>query len=303
MPPSRRNIAFRREELRCFLSTSPGGRRPAPRSDELGHSQIVMLQRERSDALASRREDCIEHRRCGDADCRLANATPKASGWHDDALDLRHLRDAHGIVAIEVRLLDATILDRALLIEQGRKAVDEGACDLPFDLGWVDRMTRVGGGDDAMDLDGALVAHRDLRARCHVAAIAHVLGDPTEDPLRRRVVPPRLFSDCIEHGAMLGMIGHQLAAELQRILANRMRKLIHETFEVDGVVVDIHATPEARRDRWIAHGMVDQKVRNGVTERRLASWIEARERSWVLSIFESSRKYCREDRLTRDAHL
>src|SRR5262249_40191198 len=49
--------------------------------------------------------------------------------------------------------------------------------------------------------------------------------------------------------------------------------------------------------------MIDQKVWNGVAERCLASWVEARERGRVLSVFKASRKYCRKDRLTRDAHV
>jgi hypothetical protein len=86
------------------------------------------------------------------------------------------------------------------------------------------------------------------------------------------------------------MICHQLAPELERVLADRMGKLVHEAFEIDGVVVDVHAAPEARRDVWVAHGVVDQKVRDGVAQRRLAPWIEARERGRVLSVLEASRK-------------
>jgi hypothetical protein len=86
----------------------------------------VVLQWERADALAGRREDCVEHRGCGDADRRLADATPETAGWHDDRFDLGHLRDAHRVVTVEVRLLDTIVLDRAFLVEQGGEAKDEG---------------------------------------------------------------------------------------------------------------------------------------------------------------------------------
>jgi hypothetical protein len=35
------------------------------------------------------------------------------------------------------------------------------------------------------------------------------------------------------------MLRHQLAAELERILAGRVRQLIHEALEVDGIVVEL----------------------------------------------------------------
>src|SRR5262245_20356575 len=259
-------------------------------SKRLRHSQIVVHQWERSDALAGRREDCVEHCGCGDADRRLADATPEASRWHDDRLDLRHLRDAHRVVIIEVRLLDATVLDRALLVEQGGEAKDERASDLPLDLRRVDRMTWIGRAHDAVDFDGTIAADRNLSACRHVAAVTHMLSQPTEDALWRRLAPPRRFGDGIEDGEMLGMICHQLAPELERVLADRMGKLVHEAFEIDGVVVDVHAAPEARRDVWVAHGVVNQKVRDGVAQRCLAPWIEAREGGRVLSVLEASRK-------------
>src|SRR5207245_3526958 len=105
-----------------------------------------------------------------------------------------------------------------------------------------------------------------------------MLGQPAEDALRRWLAPLRLFRDRIEDGEMLSMVRHQLAPELERVLADRMGKLIHEAFEIDGVLVDVHAEPETRWDVWVAYGMVDQMVRNGVAERRLAPWLEGRER-------------------------
>ena len=72
------------------------------------------------------------------------------------------------------------------------------------------------------------------------------------------------------------MARHQLAAELERILANGMRELVHEAFEIERILVVVHAAPEVRRDVWVAHGVVDQQVRDGVAERVLAP-----QQAWV----------------------
>src|SRR6516225_7822101 len=68
------------------------------------HLDVVVLQRERADALARSLKERIEHGGRGDADRRLADAAPRiaASGWHEDRLDLGHFGDAHRVVVIEV---------------------------------------------------------------------------------------------------------------------------------------------------------------------------------------------------------
>src|SRR6185369_15421746 len=136
----------------------------------LHHRDAVVLERERADALAGRRGERVEHRRRGHADRRLAHAAPEPAGRHDDRLDLRHLRDAHGIVAVEVGLLDAAVLDGALFHEDGREPVDERPGDLPLDLRRVDRVARIRRAHDAVHLDLVAAGDRDLGARGHVAA-------------------------------------------------------------------------------------------------------------------------------------
>src|SRR6266576_3819332 len=85
----------------------------------------VVLQRHGADALACRLGERVQHRRRGDADRRLADAAPdRAAGRHQDGFHFRHLRDAHRVVLVEVRLLDAAVLDRALLQKERRQAVD-----------------------------------------------------------------------------------------------------------------------------------------------------------------------------------
>ena len=65
---------------------------------------------------------------------------------------------------------------------------------------------------------------------------------------------------------MLGIVGHQRAAELQRVLAGRLGHLVDEALEEDGVLVVVDAAPEARRHVHVAHRVLDQQVRDGVAE-------------------------------------
>ena len=119
-----------------------------------------------------------------------------------------------------------------------------------------------------MDLE--LVAARpNFGAAGDIAAVAHVLAMPRIDALRRRLAPAGLLRHRVEHGEMLRMLPHQLAAELERILAGRVRQFVHEAFHVDGVLVGVHAAPEARRHVRVAHRVVDQQVRHRVAERAL----------------------------------
>ena len=132
-------------------------------------------------------------------------------------------------------------------------------------------MAAVGGGDDAMNLQIALGTDGDFGCGSDVAAVAHVLRDAAEDAARRGLAPADLLGDGVEHAEVLGMVRHQLAAELERILAGRQREFIHETFKIDGVLVVVHATPEAGRDVRVAHRVIDQQVRDRVAELRLRS--------------------------------
>src|SRR3989475_12816839 len=99
------------------------------------------------------------------------------------------------------------------------------------------------------------------------------------------------------------MLAHQLASELESILARGMRELVHEAFEEDRILVDVHAAPEARRDVRVAHRMVDQQVRDGVSDGEVPSRVEPLERERVLAVLEGCRPYGAEDRLARKAHV
>src|SRR5712691_2802007 len=121
----------------------------------------VVLQRHGADALPGRPVEGVQHGRRGDADRRLADSAPHGSaGRHQDGFHFRHLRDAHRVVLVEVRLLDAAVLHGALLEKERGEAIDERARDLALDLRRVHRVARVGGGDDAVHLDLVAVLHR-----------------------------------------------------------------------------------------------------------------------------------------------
>src|SRR6185312_13510959 len=100
----------------------------------------------------------VEHGRRSNGDCRLADATPEAAARHHDYFHVRHLAYPHRIIAVEVGLLDATILDRAPAVEQPGETKNKGAGDLPLDLRRIDDRAGIGG-NDAVHLD--LVAVSD----------------------------------------------------------------------------------------------------------------------------------------------
>ena len=168
-------------------------RRPSGRAPGSRKFDVMILQRKRADSLARRTEERVENRRPCDADRRLADATPEAATRHDDRFDLRHLGDAHRVVRIEILLLDASVLDRTLLIEQGRQTIDERACYLPLNLRWVDRIPGIGRRNDAMDLNLAVADNgnfgRPRRRSCRMTSFARF----RDEHLARGAFPIRFF--------------------------------------------------------------------------------------------------------------
>src|SRR5262249_58171874 len=159
--------------------------------------------------------------------------------------------------------LDASILHRALAEEQGGRSPADRTGTLPLNLRWIDRIARISDANDAMDLD-LVAVDRDLGAGGHVAAVIIYLREPAVDSLWRRRPPAPLGGRRIEHGKVLGMLCHQLATEFELVVADRLGELVDEAFEVDGVVIDVHATPEAGLNMRVAHRMIDEDVGNPV---------------------------------------
>ena len=125
---------------------------------------------------------------------------------------------------------------------------------------------RIGRGDDAVDLQLPVGADRDLGARGDVAAVAHDLGEAAIHAGGAGLPQPARSATALSTAEMLRAVRHQLAPERQRVLAGGMRELVDEALDVDRVVVDVHAAPEARRHVRVAHRVIDQQVRNRVAE-------------------------------------
>src|SRR5262249_24318364 len=121
-------------------------------------TKVPTLKPQRADALTGGREDSLEPRRRRDRNSRPPDAAPEIAARHDDDLDFGHLIDPHHVVAVKIGLLDCTAIDRAFAVERCGEAVDKRAGNLALDLRRVDRVARVGGRDDAVDLETALRA-------------------------------------------------------------------------------------------------------------------------------------------------
>ena len=90
----------------------------------------------------------------------------------------------------------------------------------------------------------------------------------------------------------------------ERILTRRLGQLVHEAFHVDGVLVGVHAAPEAWRHVRVAHRVIDQEVRHVVAVGRLgAARREALELHGIHAVLQVLRQQRRQDRLTGDADV
>src|SRR5690349_6297093 len=99
-------VPVREAVISSFELAVPQARNSSPNTNPFKTSnqfQAVVLQRHRAVALARGPVDRVQHRGRGHADGRLADPAPGvATALDDDGLDLRHLRDAHRLVGIEV---------------------------------------------------------------------------------------------------------------------------------------------------------------------------------------------------------
>ena len=100
---------------------------------------------------------------------------------------------------------------------------------------------------------------------------------------------PTFSATALSTRKVLRMFRHQLAPELERILPGRNGQLIHEAFEIDGVLIDVHAAPEPRRNVRVAHRVVDQQVRDRVANRALPpAGVETLERRGIHAVLTSA---------------
>ena len=163
-------------------------------------------------------------------------------------------------------------------------------------------MAGVGGGDDAVDPELAIRIHRDLGAGGHVAREGLADREPAVHALGGGGAPARPLRCRVQHRQGERVVGHQRAAELERVLAGGMGQLVHEAFHVDGVLVDVDPAPEPRRHRRVAHGVVDEQVRDAVADGVIAVGEQALEGDRVRAVLECGRAHRGEDGLPGDAH-
>ncbi len=82
-----------------------------------------------------------------------------------------------------------------------------------------------------------------------------------------------------------------------------MRHFVYEALKIDRVLVQIHAAPEARRYRRVAHRLLDEQVVETVAESPLrAAIVKALEHRRIEPVLQRLRKQARNDRLPRHTH-
>src|SRR3954447_16378032 len=136
-----------------------------------------------------------------------------------------------------------------------------------------------------MDLQSPFAADRDFGAGGDITAETHLLRKTAINAARRRLAPANVLGNGIEDSKVLGMIRHELATKLERVLAGRVRKLIHEAFQINRILIVVHSAPEVRWDMRVAHRVVDKQVRNRIAERTFrTARIKTLEHSRVLAV-------------------
>ena len=116
--------------------------------------------------------------------------------------------------------------------------------------------------------------------------------------------PSRPFCHRIQNREVLRMLAHHLAAERERVLPGGMREFVDEAFEIDRVLVVVHAAPEPRRDMRIAHRIVDQHVRDIIAELAFrAAGVQTLEGDRVRSALHRLRTRISQDRLPGKPHM
>src|SRR6478672_5085984 len=173
--------------------------RASENSYRLHQLDAVVLQRNGPYALPGRCEVGIQHRGSCETSCALADPTPEPAGRHNDRLDFRHLCNAQRVVTVEVILLDASVLERALLKEQRGKSEHGATRDLTFDLSWIHRISRIDRDDHSVHLHYVPI-NRNLGQRSKVACRCPGLRQPPGTPIALLVAPAALLGDRIENG-------------------------------------------------------------------------------------------------------
>src|SRR5215813_14300491 len=133
--------------------------------------QVVVLQRERADALAGCSKNRVAERRGHERWRRLANAAPEPAARHDNALNFRRLGKTHHRIVVEVRLLDAPVINGDLAKQGGGEAPHDAAFHLLGDGERIDGIARIQRKDDTTYPYVPSFAERHLKDHGLVAPI------------------------------------------------------------------------------------------------------------------------------------
>ncbi len=102
---------------------------------------------------------------------------------------------------------------------------------------------------------------------------------------------------------MFRVLGHQLATKGQWILAGGVSQLINKTFQIQGILVKVHAPPEARADMRVVHGVVHQQVRHRIPESHIALGVQPLVHHRIALVTHRLGHGVGHDRLAGDAHM
>src|SRR5215475_4022922 len=155
-----------------------------------------------------------------------------------------------------------------------------------------------------MDFEFPTITDGNLGCPCAVAAVPHELGDAAMQTGGRRRSPADAIGYGVENGEVFRAVGQQLAPKLERVFARSMGDFVDEGLQPDGILIGVDAAPEAHGHMRVAYGVLNQKIRNGVTKVPLrAARIDTLKRCRVSAIFvEPIGRGTRQNRGRRDVH-
>ena len=202
-------------------------------------------------------------------------------------------------VVVKIALLCPPGLECDLACQRCAQRLEDAAFHLRHDGVRMHSEDRVNDTDDAVHLDAAVLADRDLRdLRAHRVielddgdALMHAGGG-----LAPVGTPGRL----VQHGQRAPRLRQQRAAKLVRVLLAGVRQFIDKGLAEEAVLRVVHGAPEADRDGGVAHHVADLEGGYGVAHVGLEQAVHHRD---VLAVAHELRRQAGEDRRAAQAYL
>src|SRR6185369_3938966 len=209
--------------------------------------------------------------------------------------NFRTLIHTHHGKGMEIRLLQATLLDCELLIARGRGTEDCAALQLGCDDPWVHIMAAIYDAHYPMHPDLA-VRDGDFSHLCVIAPKCKVHCNTPPTAFRQGLTPTCFLSGKIKYREMPRMLHQQSTPELVRILAPEGGEFVNETLSSEASVRVSHRPPPLNRHADLGLVRFDRQVRNLI--RKI---VNALDRCGIvcLSLHHHGLEHCpRHDRLT-----